>query len=80
MPANPATAEVVVELRTLRVAEIADANGINPRTVADSEALERLTESVRRHGILQPILVARIEGGYQVVAGGRRLAAVIYGR
>ena len=51
--------------------------GFNPRTAVDDERQAQLVESVRRHGILQPLLVAPAGEGeaFRVVAGHRRLAA-----
>lgn len=47
-----------------------------PRRYFDPQALKELVESVRQHGILQPLLVRPIGGGkYEVVAGERRLRA-----
>lgn len=47
-----------------------------PRRYFDSEKLRQLTESVRQHGILEPILVRPVRGGkYELVAGERRLRA-----
>ena len=50
-------------------------NPNQPRTVFTEEALEELAQSIRRHGVLQPLSVRRIEGGYQLIAGERRLRA-----
>lgn len=51
-------------------------NRSQPRTEFDVEALSELTESIRMHGVLQPILVRPlIAGGYQIVAGERRYRA-----
>ncbi|MDO4418746.1 MAG: ParB/RepB/Spo0J family partition protein [Ruminococcus sp.] len=51
-------------------------NRSQPRTEFDPEALAELTESIRVHGVLQPILVRPfIAGGYQIVAGERRYRA-----
>ena len=50
-------------------------NPNQPRTVFSEQTLEELAQSIRRHGILQPLSVRRIEGGYQLVAGERRLRA-----
>jgi ParB/RepB/Spo0J family partition protein len=49
----------------------------NPRTMFDPVALEDLATSIRRHGVLQAILVRpRTTGeGYELIAGGRRLRA-----
>jgi ParB family transcriptional regulator, chromosome partitioning protein len=41
----------------------------------DSEALRELAESIRRHGLLQPVLVRRLPDGYQLLAGERRWRA-----
>ena len=51
-------------------------NRSQPRTEFDPEALAELTDSISRHGVLQPILVRPlIAGGYQIVAGERRYRA-----
>jgi ParB family chromosome partitioning protein len=50
-------------------------NPAQPRKVFRPEALEELSESIRRHGILQPLSVRRVEGGYELIAGERRLRA-----
>jgi len=47
-----------------------------PRKVFDEEALQELADSIREHGILQPILVRPVAGGsYMIVAGERRWRA-----
>ncbi|MBV9851972.1 MAG: ParB/RepB/Spo0J family partition protein [Armatimonadetes bacterium] len=52
------------------------ANPDQPRTVFDAAAAADLAESVRRHGVLQPVMVRpRGGGGYQLVAGERRFRA-----
>jgi len=50
-------------------------NPYQPRKRIDEEALAQLAESVRQHGVIQPILVTEQVGGYQLVAGERRLRA-----
>lgn len=50
-------------------------NADQPRKTFDTSALEELRESVQRHGVLQPIVVRRVEGGYEVVSGERRWRA-----
>jgi ParB family chromosome partitioning protein len=45
------------------------------RQYVDEEQLEHLTESIRRHGVLQPVRLRRLGRGYSVIAGQRRLAA-----
>ena len=50
-------------------------NPSQPRRVFAPEKLEELALSIRRHGILQPLSVRRVEGAYQLIAGERRLRA-----
>ena len=51
-------------------------NRYQPRKVFDENALQELADSIREHGLLQPLLVRPIpEGGYQIVAGERRWRA-----
>ena len=59
----------------LRVSEI-EPNRRQPRKDFDENALAELADSIREHGILQPLLVRKMEGGgYQLVAGERRWRA-----
>ena len=51
------------------------ANPDQPRKYFEPEALRELAESIRRYGILQPLTVRRTPGGYQLVAGERRMRA-----
>lgn len=46
-----------------------------PRKDFSDEALEALAESIREHGVLQPIVVAKEEDKYKIVAGERRWRA-----
>ena len=50
-------------------------NPAQPRKVFREDALSELAESIRRHGILQPLSVRRIGTGYELIAGERRLRA-----
>lgn len=51
-------------------------NKFQPRAEFESESLAELTESVRRHGILQPLLVRPRRGGsFELIAGERRFRA-----
>ena len=52
-------------------------NPSQPRKLFREEALRELSESIRRHGILQPLSVRRVETGYELIAGERRLRAGI---
>lgn len=53
-----------------------EANPQQPRRVFDEEALAELSHSIQAFGLLQPIVVRRLDtGGYQLVMGERRLRA-----
>lgn len=54
-----------------------DANPEQPRREFDHAALVVLAESIRAHGLLHPIVVERAGARYQLVAGERRLRAVL---
>lgn len=46
-----------------------------PRKVFDEDKLEELSESIKAHGVLQPIIVTKKENYYQIIAGERRWRA-----
>ena len=50
-------------------------NPAQPRRVFREEALAELADSIRRHGILQPLSVRRVGNSYELIAGERRLRA-----
>ena len=50
-------------------------NPMQPRRTFEETGLRELAESIRRHGILQPLTVRRQGTGYELVAGERRLRA-----
>ena len=50
-------------------------NPAQPRKVFKPDALDELADSIRRHGILQPLSVRRQGIGYELIAGERRLRA-----
>ena len=50
-------------------------NPSQPRKVFREEALAELADSIRQHGILQPLSVRRVGTGYELIAGERRLRA-----
>jgi len=56
-------------------------NPQQPRTSVDADGIAELAASIKRHGILQPIVVSRDGDGYELVAGHRRvLAARVAGK
>ena len=57
---------------TLRLSQI-EPNREQPRKVFNEEALNELADSIREHGVLQPLLVRPLPGGvYQLVASSVR--------
>lgn len=63
------------KLTYLRVDEIQD-HPLQPREYVLDEHLQSLKSSIERYGVIVPIIVSRVAGRYQLVAGQRRLAAV----
>ena len=51
------------------------ANPNQPRKVFDKESLNELAESIRIHGLIQPIIVNQMDDGYMIIAGERRFRA-----
>ncbi len=50
-------------------------NRKQPRKIFDDESLNELAESIKLHGIIQPIIVKSITNGYEIIAGERRWRA-----
>jgi len=50
-------------------------NPKQPRQKLDQEALQELANSIREQGVVQPLVVTRVEGGYQLLVGERRWRA-----
>lgn len=68
----PSEDEVVVELKLMEV----EPNKQQPRTDFDADKLSDLANSIAEHGVIQPIIVHRLETGfYQIIAGERRWRA-----
>ena len=59
---------------TLRISEI-EPNRLQPRKDFDEEAIASLADSIKDHGLLQPIVVRPYGRAYQIVAGERRWRA-----
>ena len=63
------------EAQTLRVSEI-EPNKNQPRKTFDNETLRQLADSIREHGVIQPLIVRSLpNGNYQIIAGERRWRA-----
>ena len=67
----PGSAQGILELPLDRIGP----NPRQPRTRFAKQELRELAESIKRHGLLQPLLVVATPDGYQLVAGDRRLQA-----
>ncbi len=64
--------------RTVLPIESLEPGAFQPRTSFDQEALDQLAESIRTHGVLQPLIVradTHVEGKYEIIAGERRWRA-----
>jgi ParB family transcriptional regulator, chromosome partitioning protein len=67
-------AAVLAEQTRVAVDQI-DHNPFQPRKMFDDEELSSLSESIRTHGILQPLVVRQVGERFQLIAGERRLRA-----
>jgi ParB family chromosome partitioning protein len=50
-------------------------NPLQPRGIINPESVAELVESIREHGILEPLIIAHTPAGYQIIAGERRWRA-----
>ncbi|SFJ90641.1 chromosome partitioning protein, ParB family [Paenibacillus sp. UNC496MF] len=50
-------------------------NPYQPRKTFDDEAIKELAESIKQHGVIQPIIVRTVLKGYEIIAGERRFRA-----
>ncbi len=66
-----AVIDKVVELNMAEVEPMLN----QPRKVFDKKKLQELADSVKEHGVIQPILVVKDDAGYKIVAGERRWRA-----
>jgi ParB family chromosome partitioning protein len=68
-----------VETTTAGLAEVAvdqiDANPFQPRRTFSADKLKELADSIRASGVVQPVLLRRADGRYQLIAGERRWRA-----
>jgi ParB family chromosome partitioning protein len=71
IPQRAPTATGSIDIPLARIRE----NPRQPRLRMDDAALASLTESIRQHGVIQPILVTETIDGYTLVAGERRVRA-----
>ena len=77
VPAKPETVVKTVvkkEEIKLRISEV-EPNREQPRKKFDEDALLELSESIKQYGVLQPLLVQKRDGYYEIIAGERRWRA-----
>lgn len=51
-------------------------NPFQPRRIFDEEKIDELAQSIKEHGVFQPIIVKKVKQGYIIVSGERRFRAV----
>lgn len=73
---NPAESPTAAGLPEVSVYDI-DSNPFQPRLDFDEAELDSLAESLRDHGLLQPLVARRLGERYQLISGERRLRAAI---
>lgn len=64
-------ANKVVEIEISKI----EVNPNQPRKIFNEDALKELAESIKQHGVIQPIIVIEVDGKFMVIAGERRLRA-----
>jgi ParB family chromosome partitioning protein len=77
IPVNFAVDEVVApgeHIKNMEISKIV-ANPEQPRKEFDAYALNELSESIKQHGIIQPLVVTPYKDSYRIVAGERRFRA-----
>jgi ParB family chromosome partitioning protein len=76
IPDTPAPAAAPAADRSLEIdTDLLRPNKFQPRTHVDDERIEELSRSIRSHGIIQPIVVRKVDEGYEIIAGERRWRA-----
>ena len=66
--------QVKDEVTQLPIAKIVP-NKYQPRNIFNDEKILELSESIREHGVIQPIVVRKLKDGYEIIAGERRYRA-----
>ncbi len=68
-PIEPATGSIKIPLSSIK------ANKDQPRKIFKEAEIKELSQSIAQNGIIQPLIVEEVDGGFQVIAGERRLRA-----
>ena len=62
------------EITNVKISELRS-NPYQPRQVFKKEALQELADSIKEHGVFQPIIIKKSIKGYEIIAGERRVKA-----
>lgn len=80
IPASPEAGEGVsyadAQIQEIDVTKIVP-NPYQPRKIFDPDGLKELADSIREHGVIQPLVVTQTPTGYELVVGERRFRASI---
>ncbi len=71
---DPLPLEVGEKVRQVQLHEVVP-SPLQPRKEFEAEALQELVESIRQHGIIQPLVVRLVDGRHELIAGERRWRA-----
>ena len=63
--------ERIIEIPLNRLVPFKD----SPFKVVDDISMELLTDSIKKYGLITPLIVRQIEGGYEIISGHRRVRA-----
>src|SRR4030042_1188184 len=74
IPENITTSESMERINKLKINSIKPSQ-MQPRKKFDDEKLRELKDSIMGKGIIQPIVVRPVDGGYELIAGERRFRA-----
>lgn len=73
---HPPAAAAAQQPASLQIAiDLIEPNPLQPRTTFQVDRLAELAQSIRAHGVIQPLIVRHLEGRYQLIAGERRWRA-----
>jgi len=75
LSSSPATTPIDSERITYLAVDLIEVNPRQPREDFSPESLQELADSIKKCGILQPLIVAKTTVGYELIAGERRLRA-----
>ena len=75
IPEKVAASGMAEKVSKIKINSIAP-NKFQPRKKFDADKLRELKDSITEKGVIQPVIVRPVEGGYELIAGERRFRAV----